>query len=295
LSYSDALFVTRVVGTTAAKAANTNFSALYHGKLGNSLQVSYCNAGNFNSVLRAETLKIEPSANSGVASGYTTTSGITAYANIGDRITLTNNTQLVISDITTVADAAAGSAVTFDGSSASVVVIASDTFVKATHGLTNGQAVQYSRGAGTAIEGLNEGGFYFVIRVAAGSFKLETTHANAVATTPIAINIVAIGAEPTHTVTPVTTYKSNLTFTSKYTGATTYESTFTTQWGDANLFDSTPSANGVHIVVRDIDGAISGTAGTVLERWENVSTSAGATKYDGSTNFIVDVLEQNSA
>ena len=86
-----------------------------------------------------------------------------------------------------------------------------------------------------------------------------------------------------------------MTFTSKYTGASIYASTFSTQWGDANLFDAGPSTNGVHVVVRDADGAISGVVGTVLERWENLSTSPTATKYDGSTNFIVDVLEQNSS
>jgi hypothetical protein len=353
LSYSDALFVTRVLGESAETATNTNFDALYAGKLGDSLQVSFCTAGNFNAAQRTETLTIQPSATSGVATGYTTSAGITAYANIGDRITLTNNTQLVISAITTVSDAAAGSAVTFSGASVTTavasltvgqvytitslgdttqlswntaagttgvtyavgstftcaavgvgtgaalnattggVIAGTDIFTKVAHGLTTGQAVQYSRGSGTAIEGLDEGGFYHVIRVNADNFKLATTLANANAGT--AIDILQVGSGTGHTVTPVTTYKSNLTFTTKYTGATAYASTFTTQWGDANLFDSSPAAGGVHIVVRDVDGEISGTAGTVLERWENVSTTAGSTKYDGSTNFIVDVLEQGSA
>ena len=291
LSYSDALFVTRVLGATAAKATNTNFDARYSGKLGNSLQVSYCTAGNFNAVSRAETLTIQPSAASGVATGYTTISGITAYANVGDRITLTNNTQLVITGITTVSDAAGGSAITFNGSDSAVVVVGTDTIAVAAHGLSTGRAVQYTR-TGTSIEGLVENGFYYVIRVDAGNFKLATTLANANAGT--AINLIAVGAGATHAVTPVTTWRSNLTFASKYTGATAYASTFTTQWGDANLFDATPATGSVHVVVRDVDGEVSGTAGAVLERWENLSTSAGATAYDGSTNFIVDVLEQNS-
>ena len=293
LSYSDALFVTRTADATAAVATSTNFDALYKGKLGNSLTVTHCVSGNFDAVARTQTLTLNPSSTAGVATGFTTSAGITAYAGVGDRVTLSNNTQLVISAISTVSDAAAGSAVTFDGSDGLVAILATDTIVKSDHGLTTGQAVQYSRGAGTAIEGLDEGGFYFVIRTDAGNFKLATTLANANAGT--AVDLVAVGAGTSHTVTPVTTWKSNLTFTSKYTGASIYASTFSTQWGDANLFDAGPSTNGVHVVVRDADGAISGVVGTVLERWENLSTSPTATKYDGSTNFIVDVLEQNSS
>ena len=293
LSYSDALFVTRTADATAAAATSTNFDALYKGKLGNSLTVTHCVSGNFDAVARTQTLTLNPSSTAGVATGFTTSAGITAYAGVGDRVTLSNNTQLVISAISTVSDAAAGSAVTFDGSDGLVAILATDTIVKSDHGLTTGQAVQYSRGDGTAIEGLDQGGFYFVIRTDAGNFKLATTLANANAGT--AVDLVAVGAGTSHTVTPVTTWKSNLTFTSKYTGASIYASTFSTQWGDANLFDAGPSTNGVHVVVRDADGAISGVVGTVLERWENLSTSPTATKYDGSTNFIVDVLEQNSS
>ena len=293
LSYSDALFVTRTADATAAAATSTNFDALYKGKLGNSLTVTHCVSGNFDAVARTQTLTLNPSSTAGVATGFTTSAGITAYAGVGDRVTLSNNTQLVISAISTVSDAAAGSAVTFDGSDGLVAVLATDTIVKSAHGLTTGQAVQYSRASGTSIEGLDEGGFYFVIRTDAGNFKLATTLANANAGT--AVDLVAVGAGTSHTVTPVTTWKSNLTFTSKYTGASIYASTFSTQWGDANLFDAGPSTNGVHVVVRDADGAISGAVGTVLERWENLSTSPTATKYDGSTNFIVDVLEQNSS
>ena len=293
LSYSDALFVTRTADATAAVATSTNFDALYKGKLGNSLTVTHCVSGNFDAVARTQTLTLNPSSTAGVATGFTTSAGITAYAGVGDRVILTNNTQLVISAISTVSDAAAGSAVPFDGSDGLVAILATDTIVKSDHGLTTGQAVQYSRASGTSIEGLDEGGFYFVIRTDAGNFKLATTLANANAGT--AVDLVAVGAGTSHTVTPVTTWKSNLTFTSKYTGASIYASTFSTQWGDANLFDAGPSTNGVHVVVRDADGAISGVVGTVLERWENLSTSPTATKYDGSTNFIVDVLEQNSS
>ncbi len=50
----------------------------------------------------------------------------------------------------------------------------------------------------------------------------------------------------------------------------------------------------VHVVVIDRGGNISGTAGTVLETFEYVSTIEGAKKTDGTSNFIYDVLLQSS-
>jgi phage tail sheath protein FI len=50
----------------------------------------------------------------------------------------------------------------------------------------------------------------------------------------------------------------------------------------------------VHIIVIDRGGDITGTAGTVLETFEYVSTVDGAKKTDGTSNFIYDVLLQSS-
>ena len=50
----------------------------------------------------------------------------------------------------------------------------------------------------------------------------------------------------------------------------------------------------VHIVVSDSDGGITGTAGTILETYEYVSTTLGATKEDGTSNYIYQVLLDNS-
>lgn len=74
-----------------------------------------------------------------------------------------------------------------------------------------------------------------------------------------------------------------------------YSSTFSTQWRDADLFDSAPSsATRMHVVVRDRDGAITGTAGTILEVFEDIDTSSGSLNPDGSTNFSPDVFENRS-
>jgi phage tail sheath protein FI len=50
----------------------------------------------------------------------------------------------------------------------------------------------------------------------------------------------------------------------------------------------------VHIVISDSDGGITGTAGTILETYEYVSTTVGATKDDGTSNYIYSVLLDNS-
>ena len=74
-----------------------------------------------------------------------------------------------------------------------------------------------------------------------------------------------------------------------------YSNTFSTQWRDADLFDSAPSsATRMHVVVRDRDGVISGTAGTILEIFEDIDTSAGSINPDGSTNFSPDVFDNRS-
>ena len=85
-----------------------------------------------------------------------------------------------------------------------------------------------------------------------------------------------------------------ITFKTAYNNHTPYAAQFSSQWRDANLFDAGPTSGGIHLVVRDIDGKISGTAGTIIERWENLNCTSTAKNTDGSTNFITDVLDQGS-
>jgi phage tail sheath protein FI len=81
---------------------------------------------------------------------------------------------------------------------------------------------------------------------------------------------------------------------STYTGWT-YESSFdrapdTSAWATANNV----SNDEVHVIVIDEDGLFTGTAGTVLEKFEYVSKALGAKKSDGSNNFYKDVINSNS-
>ena len=92
-------------------------------------------------------------------------------------------------------------------------------------------------------------------------------------------------------------FQRTITFDRRYNPAdgAQYASSFSTQWGDADLFDSTPStATRMHVVVRDNDGEISGTAGTILEIFEDIDTASAAVNPDGSTNFSPDVFTNRS-
>ena len=82
-------------------------------------------------------------------------------------------------------------------------------------------------------------------------------------------------------------------------------STAFTAWGYKSLFSSVPGTSTdaakygstndeLHIVVIDEDGDVSGTPGTVLEKFEFVSQASGATKPDGTSNYYRDVINTNS-
>ena len=106
LSYSNALYVTRVLGDTAATASSTNFDAKYAGALGNSIAVSYASTDSagttsFNAVEYAgNVLTIDPFTNQGTIPGYTTPTSVEDEIDPGDAIILTDGTKLIVSAVT---------------------------------------------------------------------------------------------------------------------------------------------------------------------------------------------------
>ena len=87
-----------------------------------------------------------------------------------------------------------------------------------------------------------------------------------------------------------------VTFENKYIAASNLsENSYAYQWGYNTLFDSAPESGKVHVVAIDEDGAISGVAGTIIEKFTNVSKTISARNEDGSTNYLFDVLDQNSS
>ena len=76
-------------------------------------------------------------------------------------------------------------------------------------------------------------------------------------------------------------------------------------WDYASLFDSAPGTSGyaaskngeadeMHIVVVDSTGAITGVAGTVLEKHAYVSQASDAKKFDGTSNYYKNVINDTS-
>ena len=74
--------------------------------------------------------------------------------------------------------------------------------------------------------------------------------------------------------------------------------TTTHTWGD--LFDSLPNFrsgnpdNLVHVFVTDSGGLFTGTKGEVLERFSYVSICSDAKDAQGNSNYIVDVIRNQS-
>lgn len=66
-------------------------------------------------------------------------------------------------------------------------------------------------------------------------------------------------------------------------------------WPWKGLFSTAPESNEFHVVVYDATGGITGTAGTALEKFEFVSTSTAAKKFDGSTAYFKEVINNGSA
>lgn len=83
------------------------------------------------------------------------------------------------------------------------------------------------------------------------------------------------------------------------------DATAWTAWTYKSEFDSMPTTSSfvagkggsldeMHIIVIDADGEITGTAGTVLEKFAYVSQATDAKTDDGATNFWVEVLKIQS-
>ena len=93
--------------------------------------------------------------------------------------------------------------------------------------------------------------------------------------------------------TPAT---STVTFTTKYKLSTALSSaTGQRKWGSYKNVNAAPSTGNIHVVVIDEDGLVTGTAGVVLEVFENVSTSSTAKLDGGATNYYKDVINAQSS
>lgn len=92
-------------------------------------------------------------------------------------------------------------------------------------------------------------------------------------------------------------YQYDITFTRRYTLAETDLSklALTKKWSYNRLFSGAPAANHVHVAVIDKGGVITGAENTVLEIFENLSTTVGAVTPQGATNYYPTVIENMSS
>lgn len=96
----------------------------------------------------------------------------------------------------------------------------------------------------------------------------------------------------------ITLYQTQtISFANRYTLAETELSkvSITKKWQHNAEFGKTPSAGHIHIAVIDKDGEISGAPNTVLEVFENISTTPGAVNAQGATNYYETVIENMSS
>lgn len=104
------------------------------------------------------------------------------------------------------------------------------------------------------------------------------------------------GSEAANT-SVTTTYRYDIDFSTPYRLFETQPSKVSIErkWSDASLVgNKAPSTDNYHILVIDRGGEITGEAGTVLETYLDVSTTASATLPDGRTNYYADVISNSS-
>lgn len=102
------------------------------------------------------------------------------------------------------------------------------------------------------------------------------------------------------TISPVAntgTYDYDLTFASNYTLAESNISALklSRQWEYSYIVERAPGPNSAHIVVVDTTGNISGVAGTILEKYIDVSLDTTTTSADGVPNYYRDVINDTSS
>tara|TARA_B110000503_G_scaffold54658_1_gene87794 strand:+ start:10231 stop:12165 length:1935 start_codon:yes stop_codon:yes gene_type:complete len=103
--------------------------------------------------------------------------------------------------------------------------------------------------------------------------------------------------EGNNAVTYVESYAYDITFSNKYTLAETdlFKLSMTRKWQHNGNFSRKPDVGHIHVAVIDKLGTISGTPYFMLEKFENVSTTAGAVTAQGTTNYYPTVIDNFSS
>ena len=110
-------------------------------------------------------------------------------------------------------------------------------------------------------------------------------------------NNVLVDSANTALGTYIAAYDYSITFEKRYTLAESAVNklSFVKKWKHSATFGTAPSAAHIHVAVIDTDGAISGTAGNIIEKYENLSTTAGAQLPQGVANYYGTVIANASS
>ena len=86
-------------------------------------------------------------------------------------------------------------------------------------------------------------------------------------------------------------------FTTRYTLAETGLTSLSIvkKWQYNSTFGKAPSAGHIHIAVIDKDGGITGTPNSIMEAFDNISTTSGAQNAQGATNYYETVIANMSS
>mgnify|MGYP006076549975 FL=1 len=86
-------------------------------------------------------------------------------------------------------------------------------------------------------------------------------------------------------------------FTTRYTLAETglVNLSIVKKWQHNSTFGKAPSAGHIHIAVIDKDGGITGTPNSIMEAFDNISTTSGAQNAQGATNYYETVIANMSS
>lgn len=95
-----------------------------------------------------------------------------------------------------------GRVFTFDATDAAIVNATTENITIYGNGLATGNALYYEiPSSATAIGGLTKNTIYYIVKVNDNQFKLAATFADAIASTPVVINIIGVGTGGSHTFT----------------------------------------------------------------------------------------------
>ncbi len=238
LSYSNALFVARVVSESAEKAvedANTEyFRAKYFGELGNSLEVSY----------------------------------VSVSPDFGVDPEVPNNFEDILFDSELFNDAGT----IFEGFLGFSITIGSNEI-----------SLEIPDDFSLTGE-LKEGD---VLRIGNSDIGFQD----------LTVTNVVSSSEVVDANNEIEIFTYNITFDRNYIlpEENAVNLTFTRRFKYASLFEDAPAVGEFHLVVVDKDGSFSGQAGTILEKYSNLSTTPGAKRPDGTNKFYKNVLEDRSS